>query len=101
MEIDITEISPEEANNISFRSSHKWDMEGITQFTQELVEKFTGKIVRLPIEQFYKQFYSGEKDINHKSYYCKKKIQKVLTDLNINCKVNSTKKWDGVLVLQL
>ena len=101
MEIEITEISPEEAQNISFRTSHKWDLEGIEQFSKDLVDKFTGKIVRFPIDQFYKQFYSGDNDIKHKSYYCKQKLTKVLKSLNIDCKVSTTKKWNGVIVFQL
>ena len=101
MEINITEISPEEAENISFRTSHKWDMENMETFAKDLVNKYSGKIVRIPITEFYKEFYTGDSVIKHQSYYCKKKLKTVLENLNIDCKVSATLKWDGVLVLQI
>ncbi len=101
MEINITEISQEEAQNISFRTSHKWNMEEMEDFVKGMVEDYKGKIVRIPVSEFYKQFYSGESEIKHMNYYCKKKLQAVLDNLKINCKVSSTQKWNGVIIVQL
>ena len=100
MNIEINEIIAED--NINVRSSHKWNTEKIQEFATELNNDYSGKIVRVSIDTFYNEMYTNpEHKIKHLSYYCKQKLQKAFKTLEIDAKVGTTKKWDGVLVIQL
>lgn len=100
MQIEIKEVSSEE--NIHFRSSSKWNTDKIKEFATDLNTEHAGKIVRIPLEQFYKEMYSNpDNEIKHLSYYCKKRLQNAFKELEMNVRVTTTKKWNGCIVVQL
>lgn len=93
--MEIQEITKEEVGKIVIRS--KWKQKEMLTFARDLHEQYNGKIVKISMDDFYNDFYSGENRIKYINYYCKKHLQECFKDLDINTIVSTTKDRASLL----
>ena len=80
-----------------FKNRGKWKDSEMKHFLSEQFKIFSEKkitetqILSVSVNEFYQKFYSGNKQIKYKSYYCRKHVLDNLSELKIdgNCMTES------------
>ena len=88
----------EKIDQSEMTSRGKWNQEAIKDFLLEQHKTFKSNDgFKMPMLEFYKEFYGGSKVIKYASYYCKKHIEDALIDLKIKASAsasgNDLKVW--------
>ena len=89
-EIEVKELTSGEFNT-NGGSRGKWDQTGITDYAKELSKKYSNKVIGLPLENFYQEYYHGTHRIKYIGYYCRKRLIDAFEALNIKADVRQTK----------
>jgi hypothetical protein len=100
--INITEMTEESIKSVGSRGT--WDLIGINSFVAELSQKYSGKVIGMPLlstddsEGFYNKFYKGNKQIKYVNFYCRKHLLDAFKHANVNADVRTAR---NVLLINL